>query len=182
MPLTIKIPPREFYDEKSNRFLSIEKEHTIVLEHSLVSISKWESKWHIPFLSDKKKTTEQSTDYVRCMTLTQNVDPKIYLGLTPENFNEINKYIEDPMTASTVTDRNSKKWSKEIITSELIYYWMIASEIPMECQKWHLNRLLMLIRICSAKNAPAKKMSKGEIMRQNHALNAARRKASGSKG
>lgn len=182
MPLTIKIPPQEFYDEKNNQFIKLDKEHTIVLEHSLVSISKWESKWHVPFLSNDKKTTEQAEDYVRCMTLTQNVDPSLYKYLTAENYNQINAYISDPMTASTVTDRGGKRGPKEVITSELIYYWMIASEIPMECQKWHLNRLLMLIRICGVKNAPPKKMSKGEIMRQNHALNAARRKASGSKG
>lgn len=181
MPLTITVPPREFYDEKSGRFMNVEKEHKIVLEHSLVSISKWESKWHVPFLSDKSKTLEQSIDYIKCMTLTQNVDPLVYLCLTNDNFKEINEYIENPMTASSVTDRGGKK-SREIVTSELIYYWMIANEVPMECQKWHLNRLLMLIRICSAKNQPNKKMSKGEIMRQNHALNQARRKASGSRG
>ena len=183
MPLTIKIPPKDFYDEKSNKFLKVNKETTLVLEHSLVSISKWESKWHIPFLSDTPKTFEQSLDYVRCMTISQNIDPIIYLCLTPDNYKEINAYIEDPMTATTVNDHGKgKKWSKEIITSELIYYWMIANEVPMKCEKWHLNRLLMLIRVCSVKNQPEKKMTKGEIMRRNHSLNAARRKASGSRG
>lgn len=182
MPLTIKIPAKELYDEKSGSFLKV-KETNLTLEHSLVSISKWESKWHVPFLSSNdKKTLEQSIDYIRCMTISQNVDPKVYLALTTENFKEINAYIEDPMTATTVSDRGNKKWSKEIITSELIYYWMIANEVPMKCEKWHLNRLLMLIRVCSVKNQPEKKMSKGEIMKRNHALNAARRKASGSKG
>lgn len=180
--LTITIPASEYYDAKENKFVSLGKDQKISLEHSLVSISKWESKWHVPFLSDQERTREQSTDYVRCMTLTQNVDPKIYNFLTPENYKEINDYIADPMTASTVTDRGGKRGPREVVTSELIYYWMIACEVPMECQKWHLNRLLMLIRICNAKNQPSKKMSKADIMRRNTSLNAARRKASGSRG
>lgn len=180
--LTITIPASEYYDVKENKFVSLGKEQKLNLEHSLVSISKWESKWHIPFLSESQRTLEQSIDYVRCMTLTQNVDPKVYNFLTNDNFTRINEYIADPMTASTVTERGNKRGPREVITSELIYYWMIACEVPMECQKWHLNRLLMLIRICNAKNQPAKKMSKNDIMRRNSSLNAARRKASGSKG
>lgn len=180
--LTITIPPTELYDEKSGRFIEIKKEQKLSLEHSLVSISKWEAKWHVPFLSEKEKTLEQSIDYVRCMTVTQNVDPMVYLALTKEHFKAINDYIEDPMTASTVREYGAKRGRSEVITSELIYYWMIASEIPMECQKWHLNRLMMLIRICSVKNQPDKKMSKSEIMKRNASLNAARRKASGSRG
>ncbi len=180
--LTITIPASEYYDVKSNKFISLAKEQKLTLEHSLVSISKWESKWHIPFLSEKTRTLEQSIDYVRCMTLTQNVDPRVYNFLSPENFEKINEYIADPMSASTVTERGGKRGPREVVTSELIYYWMIACEVPMECQKWHLNRLLMLIRICNAKNQPAKKMSKNDIMRRNSSLNAARRKASGSKG
>lgn len=180
--LTITIPASEYYDVKENKFVSLGKEQKLNLEHSLVSISKWESKWHVPFLSESQRTLEQSIDYVRCMTLTQNVDPKVYNFLTNDNFTQINEYIADPMTASTVTERGNKRGPREVITSELIYYWMIACEVPMECQKWHLNRLLMLIRICNAKNQPAKKMSKNDIMRRNSSLNAARRKASGSKG
>lgn len=180
--LTITIPASEYYDVKSNKFISLAKEQKLTLEHSLVSISKWESKWHIPFLSEKTRTLEQSIDYVRCMTLTQNVDPRVYNFLSQENFEKINEYIADPMSASTVTERGGKRGPREVVTSELIYYWMIACEVPMECQKWHLNRLLMLIRICNAKNQPAKKMSKNDIMRRNSSLNAARRKASGSKG
>ena len=116
------------------------------------------------------------------MTLTQNVKPEVYNFLSRENFKDINAYIEDPMTASTVTDIKKGGRQKEVVTSELIYYWMIALNIPMKCEKWHLNRLLMLVRICEAKQEPAKKMSQGEIMRNNRALNAARRKASGSRG
>lgn len=182
MPLPITIPVGEYYDAKEDRFHKNERERTIVLEHSLVSISKWESKWHKPFLSDNRKTLEESRDYIRCMTITQGVDPELYLFLSRENMEEVNKYIEDPMTASWVSEPKSKRPSKETITSELIYYWMIALNIPMKCEKWHLNRLLMLVRICNIKNQPDKKMSKGEIMRRNRSLNAARRRASGSKG
>lgn len=180
--LKITIKASEMFDERTNRFLVNAKDTTITLEHSLVSISKWESKWHKPFLSDKPKTLEESIDYIKCMTITQNVDDSLYLFLSRDNFSEINKYIEDPMTASWVNDNKGKKGRNEIITSELIYYWMIALNIPVEFQKWHLNRLLMLIRICNAKNQPEKKMSKSEILKRNRALNAARRKASGSNG
>lgn len=182
MPLTIKVLPKDFYDESSGRFITLEKEQTIVLEHSLVSISKWESKWHVPYLSDKPKTPAQSLDYIRYMTITQHVDPLVYLSLSAQNFKDINEYISDPMTATTVTDRGPKKWSKEIVTSELIYYWMIANDIPIKCEKWHLNRLLMLIRVCNAKNNSDKKMSKNDIYKSNHALNAARRKKHGTRG
>lgn len=180
--ITITIPPSEYYDQRENRFYRNEKEQKIALEHSLVSISKWESKWHKPFLSDKKKTLEESLDYIRCMTVTQNVNPEVYKFMTRKNFEEVNAYIEDPMTASWISEPKSGPKNGEIITSELIYYWMIALQIPMECQKWHLNRLLMLIRICNVKNQPPKKMSKAELARRNHALNAARRKRSGSRG
>ena len=180
--LTITIKANEMFDASTNRFLVNAKDQTLTLEHSLVSISKWESKWHKPFLSNNDKTLEESIDYVKCMTITQNVDPNIYKFLNKEHFEKINAYIEDPMTASWVNEVGGKKRSTETITSELIYYWMIALNIPVEFQKWHLNRLLMLIKICNAKNQPPKKMSKGEIMRRNRSLNAARRKASGSTG
>lgn len=180
--LTITIPASEYYDQKEDKFYTNKKPQTITLEHSLVSISKWEAKWHKPFLSEKKKTFEESMDYVRCMTLTQNVNPEVYKFLSPDNFKAINAYIEDPMTASTVNNLNNKKGSAEVVTSELIYYWMIALEIPMKCEKWHLNRLLMLIKICEAKQQPAKKMKPRDVLKSNHALNAARRKRSGSRG
>ena len=180
--LTITIPASEYYNQAEDKFYSLGKPQTITMEHSLVSISKWEAIWHKPFLSESKKTLEESISYARCMTLTQNVKPEVYNFLSKENFKEINAYIEDPMTASTVSETKKGGHQKEIVTSELIYYWMIALNIPMKCEKWHLNRLLMLVRICEAKQEPAKKMSKSEIMRNNRALNAARRKASGSRG
>ena len=179
--LHIVIPERELFDEKTEEFLKT-KEQTLQLEHSLVSLSKWESKWHKPFLVKDEKSFDETIDYIRCMTLSKNIDPKVYSFLTEENIKEINDYIGDPMTATTFNDRDSKKPNREIITSELVYYWMIALNIPFECQKWHLNRLLTLIRICNIKNQPSKTMGKHEIMSRNAALNAARRKQLNSKG
>ena len=179
--LTITIPAKEMFDERTNTFTST-KEQTLQLEHSLVSLSKWESKWCKPFMSKTvKKTKEETLDYIKCMTITQNVDPNIYENLSNSNIDAINKYIDAPMTATTFSD-NINKSSNETTTSELIYYWMISFNIPMECQKWHLNRLLTLIRVCNVKNAPAKKMGKGDIMRRNAALNAARRKQFNTNG
>ena len=177
--LLLTIPPIEMFNEKTCEFV-YSKETKISLEHSLVSLSKWESRWNKPFLSKDNKTLEETIDYIRCMTITQNVDPEVYFRLTDENINTINKYIESPMTATTFSDNGHS--SREIITSELIYYWMISLNIPMECQRWHLNRLLTLIRVCNIKNAPAKKMSRREIMDRNAALNAARRKKLNSTG
>ena len=151
--IRITIPKSESWDEVKQEFVSV-KEQTLQLEHSLVSLSKWESKWCKPFFSKQEKTYEETMDYIKCMTLTQNVDPNVYLHLTEANITQINKYIEAPMTATTFyEDKNGAK-SREIITSELIYYWMIALNIPFECQKWHINRLLTLIRVCIIKNAP----------------------------
>ena len=152
------------------------------MEHSLVSISKWESKWHKAFLSKKDKTEEEIFDYIKCMTLTQNVDPSVYDHLTVDNVNQIKAYIEDPMTATVINTNSSDKSNKETVTSELIYYWMIALNIPSEYQKWHINRLLKLIEVCNVKNSPPKKRSKSDIMRSNAALNAARRKQLGTRG
>lgn len=178
--LTIKIPDREWFNDATQEFITV-KGTTLQLEHSLVSLSKWEAKWNIPFLSKDEKTLEQTLDYIRCMTITQNVNPMVYEQLSDENIEQINNYINASMTATTFNNLNSKP-SREIITSELIYYWMIALNIPMECQKWHLNRLLTLIRVCNAKNAPPKKMSARDIMSRNSALNAARRKKYNTKG
>lgn len=179
--LTIKIPSVEYFDEKTSSF-NTSKEITLQLEHSLVSISKWEAKWHKPFLSNTQKTSEEILDYVRCMTITQNVDPNRYLLLTADNFKRIESYIEDPMTATWFNDKENKNKKKETVTSEIIYYWMIGFNIPFECQKWHINRLLTLIRVCNIKNQPQKKMSKSELMNRNKTLNAARRNALKTKG
>jgi len=179
--LQIIIPARELWDESSQEFVTIEKQ-ILRLEHSLVSISKWESKWCKPFLSKQEKSDEETLDYVRCMTLTQNVDPKVYEYLTEENVKDINRYIDAPMTATTINRAKTGGKTGETVTAELIYYWMIALNIPFECQKWHLNKLLTLVEVCNVKNAPPKKRSKKSVLQQQAALNAARRKKANSKG
>lgn len=179
--LPITIPATELWDEANERFIYT-KEQTLQLEHSLVSLSKWESKWQKAFLSKKAKTYEETLDYIKCMTITQNVDPNVYQNLTEDNIAQINAYIEAPMTATVFSEQRAGYGGHEVITAELIYYWMIALNIPFECQKWHLNRLLTLIRVCNIKNAPPKKRSKGDIMRQNAQLNAARRQQLNTKG
>ncbi len=182
--LEIKIEERELFDERTSMFITL-KPVTLKLEHSLISISKWESKWHKSFLSNTERTNEELIDYVRCMTLNTNVDPDAYFGLSRENQIEIDRYINDTMTATWFNERkqNGKPGGKgQVITSELIYYWMIAFEIPFECQKWHLNRLLTLIRICEIKNQPSKKMRKRDILAGNRSLNESRKRALGTKG
>lgn len=178
--LEIKIKTTELWDEEKEEFID-PKEETLKLEHSLVSLSKWESKYHKPFITKEQKTRAETIDYIKFMTLNKNVDPDIYYCISESDMNEINQYIEDPMTATTFSSKD-KGTSREQITAELIYYWMIALNIPFECQKWHLNKLLTLIRVCNIKNAPPKKMGRNDLMRRNAALNAARRKKFNSKG
>lgn len=176
--LTITIPETELYDEVKNEF-KIVKEQKLVLEHSLVSLSKWESKWHKPFLGKEPKSREETIDYIRCMTVN-SADPIVYQCINGSIIEQINKYIEDPMTATTI--REQKRGRSEIITAEIIYYWMVALQIPFECQKWHLNKLLTFINVVNIKNKPEKKMSRKEVMSRNASLNAARRKALHTKG
>lgn len=179
--LQITIPAAEQWDELAERFVYT-KEQTLQLEHSLVSLSKWESKWHKAFLSRTDKTYEETLDYIRCMTVTQNVNPTVYKNLTYENIKQVNEYISTSMTATVFSEDKPIRNNRETITAELIYYWMIAFNIPFECQKWHLDRLITLIRVCSIKNAPPRKMGKRALMRRNSALNAARRKRMNTKG
>lgn len=178
--LRVTIPETEFYDEKKDEFITT-KEQTLALEHSLVSISKWESIFHKSFMSSRDKTEDEVIEYIRCMTITQNVDPKIYRALPNKVIKEIQDYIQNPMSAQKFYDEK-KTPSNEIITSELIYYWMIAYQIPFECEKWHIQRLMNLIKICSIKNAPPKKMSKNELMSRYASVNAMRRKSLGTSG
>ena len=175
--LRLIIPEQEHWDEHNQQFINI-KEQTLVLEHSLVSLSKWESKWNKPFLTKAAKNDEETIDYIKCMTITQNVDPIIYLFLTDEHIIQVNNYVDAPMTATWFSDESEQKskTNSEQVTSELIYYWMIALNIPFECQKWHLNRLLTLIKVCNAKNQPKKKKSMKEIMNRNRMINEARKK------
>ena len=179
--LQIKLPASEYFDDNKQEFIQI-REQTLNLEHSLVSISKWESKWKKPFFEAVQKTPEEMLDYFRCMTINKDVDPNAYYTLTGPQVEKILKYIEEPQTATTISNRNNVKKSKEIVTSELIYYWMVALQIPFEAQKWPLSRLLTLIEVCNIKNAPPKKMSRREIYERNKALNTARRSRMHSKG
>lgn len=179
--LQIKTPDIELYDEANNRFIT-RKGCVLTMEHSLLSLAKWESKWHIPFLTDKPQTIEQTIDYYRCMTITKNVDPSIYESIDQKIAEEINAYINDPMTATWFNNTLSGKEDRSVITAEIIYYQMIALGIPFECEKWHLNRLMTLIRVVSAKSAPPKKMSKDEILAQQRRLNAERKAKFNTKG
>lgn len=180
--LVVHIPESERFDEATNEFIYV-KETNIQLEHSLVSLSKWESKWHKPFFHPTTtKTNDETLDYIRCMTITQNVKPETYYALTKENITQIQQYIDDPMTATTFSNHQIGPPNREIITAELIYYWMISYNVPVEFEKWHLNKLLALIHVLSIKNDKPKKMSKKAIMSRNAALNAARRQQYNTKG
>lgn len=171
--LTIDVPAQEYFNESTGEVIQI-KAQKLQLEHSLVSLSKWESKWEIPFLDKKEKTQEQMMDYIRCMTITQNVNPLIYASLSQENINAVNKYINSKMTATWFSEEQKSPPSRRIVTSEVIYYWMITLNIPVEFQKWHLNRLLTLIKVCNLENQPKKKMSRRQLASRNAALNAQR--------
>ena len=179
--LKIVVPPIEYFNEKTNEFTYMDGA-TLEMEHSLVSISKWEARWNKPFLSATEKTTDEIVDYIRCMVMNDvdNLD-KVLGNLTMRHITEINKYIESSMTATTFTKDNSPG-GREIVTSEIIYYWMLTFNIPFECQHWHLNRLLTLIRVCNIKNNPPTKMSKQEILSRNKALNQARKQQLNTRG
>jgi hypothetical protein len=180
--LQIMVDGGEFYDEERNEFIQV-KPRLLTLEHSLLSLSKWEAKWKKPFLTEDEKTPEEYLDYIKCMTITQNVDPLLYKCFSKKNFEDLKAYIHDPRTATTITSYNRQTPRKRIITSELIYYWMIANNVPPEYEKWHLNRLLTLIRICTIENnTNKKKMGRSEIHNQNRQLNAARRAKYNTRG
>lgn len=179
--LTLNIPETEYYDEDRDEFVTI-KSQVLHLEHSLISVSKWESKWKVPFLSAEEKTHMQILDYISCMAVGP-FDSRVLRALTAEQIDSINSYINDSMTATWFSDKEKRAINKkQVITSEVIYYDMIALQIPFECQKWHLNRLLTLIRVCQEKNKPPKKISKRELRNRNAALNAARRAQYGTNG
>jgi hypothetical protein len=178
--LQLKIMAAESFDEATSKFVSA-VEAVLELEHSLVSLSKWESKWEIPFLGDKPKTNEQILDYVVMMLSGTEVSPELLTRLSDDNIRELNEYINAKMSATWIREEKQRD-TGEIVTSELIYYWMIALGIPFECQYWHLNRLLMLIKVCNIKNAPKKKLSRAEAIQQQRDLNAQRRKELNSKG
>lgn len=179
MSLKITIAPYEIWDEVKQEFINLEG-GVLCLEHSLVSISKWESKWHKPFITELEtyeKSHEEVIDYIRCMTINQNVNPYLYYCIDNDNMTKIKEYIDDPMTATIIND-GGKKGRKKIITSELIYYWMISLNIPIEFQKWHINRLITLIQLCNIENENASgknNMSRNEALERTRRINAMRR-------
>lgn len=178
LKLIVGVP--ELYDDVRNEFIPF-RAYEIQLEHSLLSLSKWESKWKKPFLSSQDKSMDEVLDYVKCMTMTQNIPNHVYNYITDSQYSDIIEYIHDEKTATKVVLPKTTG-RKETVTSELIYYWMITYNIPWECQKWHLSRLTALINICNVKNSPPKKMSKQEIARRNADLNAMRKQSLGTKG
>jgi hypothetical protein len=192
--LTVTVPAtEEEWNERTERFeTKLDHDYTFQLEHSLVSISKWEQKWHKPFLSDEEKTYEETCDYIKCMTLTQNIPDKVYDNLPDNVITQINEYISDPATATWFNDKSvvregQTRRNKEVITNEIVYYWMIELNIPQTFAKWHFNHLMTLIRVINIKHEESdpnrkNRMSKRDIMSNNAKLNAARRKAMHSKG
>lgn len=187
--LEITIPEQhyEFFDEVKEEFLPPVnvKETKIQIEHSLISLKKWEQKWHVPFLGKADKTYEELADYIRCMTLTHGVDPEVYNWIPKDILEQVVDYIKDPMTATWFRDNDligAQKSSREIVTAEIIYYWMITLSIPVEFQKWHLNQLLTLIKVVNIKNSKPKKQDKRAAAKERAAINAARRAQYNSKG
>lgn len=178
--LKITVPAIEAFDDESQTFLTIPGVN-LELEHSLLSLSQWESKWKRPFLSDGPKTPDEINDYIRCMSLNE-LPPGIEMTFTDDVYTKVNGYIGDPMTATTITERQNSKTNREVITAEIVYYWMVALNIPFECETWHFHRLLTLVRVCNIKNSPPKKMSRRESLAQQRDINAARRQAQGTSG
>lgn len=178
--LTLKVHVPEKFDERSNEFVNQES-FELDLEHSLVSMSKWESRFERPFLNTEK-TLDETLWYIRAMTMSPDVSPEVYDKITPDQIAEINLYVGARMTATTFHEETRPRRNGEVITSEIIYYWMVALNIDWEAQWWHLNRLLTLIRVINLKNKPAKKINKTEAAQKRRELNAQRRAATGSPG
>ena len=179
--LNITVLGTEMFDEASQEFVTL-GDFDLVLEHSLVSLSKWESIYEKPFLAEGEKTTEEVVGYIKAMNLTPEVPEEIFYKLSEENISDVNTYIDAKMTATWFSDAPGAPKSREVITAEVIYYWMIAFQIPFECERWHLNRLFTLIRVCSIKQAKPEKMSRAEIAARNRELNTQRRAQWKTKG
>ena len=180
--LRLTIPSGEYFDEETQEF-NFAEETTILLEHSLVSLARWETHWNKPFLSKEKKTKEELIDYVKCMTMTPNVNKDVYDNINDLHLAKVSEYINEPMTATTFREDRSMKHSRDIVTAEIIYYWMVALQIPFDpCERWHLNRLLTLVRVCNIKNQPQKKGVGRDDLARRSKLNAERKKRLGTKG
>lgn len=173
--------PVELWDEGKQEFVYLPGQ-TLELEHSLASLSKWESKMGKPFLTKDAKTYEESLEYLKCMMLTPGVAEDVYEYLMVHKLGMIDEYINSSMTATILPPNRGGKGKREIITAEVIYYWMIAMQIPSSYEHWHLNKLITLIGVCNVKNSPTKKRSSDEILRDQMALNAERCKQLNSKG
>lgn len=182
--ISIVVPKGEVYDRKKEMFYSIDKDITIQLEHSLISLQKWEAKWHKPFLGKGEKTFEETLDYIRCMCLTPNVKEDVFYLIPRSEMVRISEYIENPMTATWFSEEKgpAAKKKKEVVTAEIIYYWMISLGIPSEYKKWHLNQLLTLIRVINVKNAPRKPRSKKDLLQEHMKINEINKKLFGTKG
>ena len=179
--LKLNVVGDEYYNEETQEFVT-HGDFVLELEHSLVSLSKWESIYNRPFLSTGGKTAEEIMSYISCMILSPVYPEDAVARLSNTNLDTINDYIESKQTATTFGEMPDRKGRGETITAELIYYWMVAFTIPFECETWHLNRLFALIRICNIKNAPAKKLSRSEVARRNRDLNEKRRAELGTNG
>lgn len=180
--LGIVVPGGESYDETKNEFVESPTVE-LQLEHSLVSLSKWESFFEKPFLSSTEKTIEETLWYVRAMNLTPDVPAEAFVRLSKGNLEEVNEYINAKMTATWIREDTKRPPSREIITAEVIYYWMVSFHIPFEpCENWHLSRLMTLIRVCNEKQNPGKKMSAREIAERNRAINERRLAELGTRG
>jgi hypothetical protein len=179
--LTIVVHGDEYFDEATQEFLT-QGDVTVDLEHSLVSLSKWESITEKPFLVAGEKTTEEIYEYIKCMCLTPNIAPEIFSRLSQTNLEQVNNYIEAKMTATWFFEPKAGPKSTEVVTSELIYYWLVTFNIPFECETWHLNRLFTLIKVCNLKNGKPKKMSRSDAVAMQRELNARRKAQLGTTG
>lgn len=179
--LCLQIPKTEIWDYDKEEFVYVDG-FTLKLEHSLYAVSKWEQKYHKPFLEQKQLSNSEMMYYIRCMSLDEELIEDFVYAITPQIIEEIRKYIEDPATATVIKNNKKPSSNRKFVTSELIYYYMASLQIPFECEHWNLNRLITLIGIFDAESGKSKPMSKSDIYAENRRLNAARRKALNSKG